>query len=137
MQGSGLDAALARIGDRWSLLVVQCLLEGPRRFGELAEALPGIASNVLAQRLRHLEGLRLVVATPYSQRPRRLAYGLSAAGRDLAQAVEVLAQWGAQEVGVDVASFHLGCGTPLEVAWFCPTCATAVAGAEAAETTFL
>ena len=43
---SPLDEAVARVGDRWTLLLVQALLEGPRRFNELLEALPGIAPNV-------------------------------------------------------------------------------------------
>jgi hypothetical protein len=47
---SPLEEATARVGDRWTLLLVQALLEGPRRFNELLEALPGIAPNVLAQR---------------------------------------------------------------------------------------
>src|SRR5437660_1518138 len=50
-----LEAALDRVGDRWSLLVVEALLDGPRRFGELGDALPGIAPNILTDRLRRLE----------------------------------------------------------------------------------
>ncbi len=50
-----LAAALERVGDRWSLLVVDALLGGPRRYGDLQEGLPGIATNLLADRLRHLE----------------------------------------------------------------------------------
>ena len=44
---SALEAALDRVGDRWSLLIVDALLEGPRRFGELRDALPSIAPNIL------------------------------------------------------------------------------------------
>ena len=51
----GLAHALAITGDRWTLHLVSGLLSGPKRFGELAEALPGIAPNVLTARLRHLE----------------------------------------------------------------------------------
>src|SRR5438874_62552 len=57
---AALDWAAARVGDRWTLLIVNALLVGPLRFGELAEALPGIASNVLSQRLKRLEADRLV-----------------------------------------------------------------------------
>ena len=52
---SSLEVALDRVGDRWSLLLVEALLDGSRRFNELGEALPGIASNILTDRLRHLE----------------------------------------------------------------------------------
>jgi DNA-binding HxlR family transcriptional regulator len=47
---SPLAAALERVGDRWSLLLVEALLPGPRRFSELSEAVPGIAPNILSDR---------------------------------------------------------------------------------------
>ena len=50
-----LAEALARVGDRWTLLVVEALLDGPRRFGDLQGDVAGIAPNILTQRLRHLE----------------------------------------------------------------------------------
>src|SRR5262245_60268668 len=84
-----LEAALDRVGDRWSLLVVEALLAGPLRFGELAEAVPGIAPNILTDRLRRLERERVVVATPYQQRPPRMSYALTAIGRDLASALRL------------------------------------------------
>ena len=52
---SPLADALMRVGDRWTLLVVQALLAGPRRFNELLEDIPGIAANILSQRLKRLE----------------------------------------------------------------------------------
>ena len=123
-KGDGLDAALTRIGDRWSLLVVGALLGGPLRFNELQESLEGIATNVLSQRLKHLEGLGLVVASPYSERPPRFSYGLTASGRELAGAVLLLTRWGAEQAGVGGdGPAHAECGTPLEARWYCPTCA--------------
>ena len=89
-----LEAALDRVGDRWSLLVVEALLDGPRRFGELGEALPGIAPNILTDRLRRLERAGIVRSSPYQERPTRLAYDLTADGRDLASALRLLADWG-------------------------------------------
>ena len=62
---SPLEAALERVGDRWSLLLVDALLAGGRRFGELREGLPGLAPNILTDRLRRLEREGIVVATPY------------------------------------------------------------------------
>ncbi|HLN16833.1 MAG TPA: helix-turn-helix domain-containing protein [Acidimicrobiales bacterium] len=119
----GLDLALERIGDRWSLLVVSALLDEPRRFNELAEALPGIASNVLSQRLKSLEREGLVVARPYTDRPPRFAYSLTTSGRELAGAVRLLTQWGAEHGGSPVETpGHAACGTPLEARWYCPTC---------------
>ena len=54
-QYCALARALDVVGERWSLLIVRELLEGPRRFGELLEGLPGIATNLLTERLRSLE----------------------------------------------------------------------------------
>jgi DNA-binding HxlR family transcriptional regulator len=126
-----LEAALDRVGDRWSLLVVEALLDGPRRFGELADALPSIAPNILTDRLRRLERTGIVRSTPYQQRPTRLAYDLTADGRDLASALRALADWGARR-SVDAEPLrHAACGTPLETRWYCPTCALPVQDADA------
>jgi DNA-binding HxlR family transcriptional regulator len=91
-----LDAALAAVGDRWTLLVVEALLDGPKRFGDLQGALPGIAPNILTARLRQLSEQALVVATPYQQRPPRVVYELTAAARELDGALRALADWGAR-----------------------------------------
>jgi DNA-binding HxlR family transcriptional regulator len=122
---SALAEAMARVGDRWTLPVVEALLEGPRRFGELVERLPGIAPNILTDRLRSLERDALVVARPYSRRPPRSTYELTADGRALAGAVRLLSEWGSRREGQEPAR-HSVCGTPLEVRWYCPTCEQAV-----------
>jgi DNA-binding HxlR family transcriptional regulator len=126
---SALEAALDRVGDRWSLLIVDALLEGPRRFGELREALPSIAPNILTDRLRRLERERILVAAPYSTRPPRMEYTLTGDGRDLASALRLLADWGTRRTGGEPLR-HDRCGTPLQARWFCPTCALAVSDAE-------
>jgi DNA-binding HxlR family transcriptional regulator len=120
---SPLEAALTQVGDRWTLLVVDGLLDGPRRFNQLAESVPGLATNVLSQRLKRLEADGIVLAQPYQQRPLRYTYELTAAGRDLAGALRLLAQWGADH-GLDrpAGTEHGDCGTPLEARWYCPTC---------------
>jgi DNA-binding HxlR family transcriptional regulator len=79
-----LAQALARVGDRWTLQIVAELLEGPARFGELAERVTGIAPNTLTQRLRHLEEEALLTTTPYSERPVRVVYELTEEGQGLA-----------------------------------------------------
>ena len=118
---SPLAEALASVGDRWTLLVVEALLEAPRRFNDLLEAISGIAPNILSQRLRHLERQGLVVAQPYSERPPRYVYELTSAGADLAGALRLLADWGARHRDADPPR-HATCGTPLEARWYCPTC---------------
>ena len=53
-QRSALEAAVSRVGDRWTLLVIDALMSGPRRFGQLQDLIPGIAPNILSQRLKTL-----------------------------------------------------------------------------------
>ena len=120
---SPLSHALDRAGDRWTLLIVAALLEsGPMRFGELLEQVPGIAPNVLTQRLRQMERDTLVVSRPYSDRPPRFVYELSSVGRELAGALRLLAGWGARNGEADTAVRHDACGTQLEAVWWCPAC---------------
>jgi DNA-binding HxlR family transcriptional regulator len=119
---SPLAEALARVGDRWTLLVVQALLPGPRRFNELLEDIPGIAASILSERLKRLERDALLVSRPYTERPTRAAYQLTAEGRELAGALRLLAQWGARHAVAAEAPVHSACGTPLEARWYCPTC---------------
>ena len=120
-EASPLVWAADRVGDRWTLLIVNALLTGPLRFGELAEALPGIATNVLSQRLKRLEADRLVVSSAYSARPPRFSYELTQAGRELGGVLALLAHWGAVAGGGEGVR-HNACGTPLEARWWCPTC---------------
>ena len=134
---SPLGDALARVGDRWTLLVVGALMEGPRRFGDLEQEVPGIAPNILTQRLRHLEREALVVARPYSERPPGMVYELSAAGRELAGALRLLADWGARHSDAAEPARHGACGTPLEVRWYCPTCERTVEEDEADELEYI
>lgn len=120
-----LDLALDRIGDRWTLLLVDALMSGPRRFNELMADVEGIAPNILTKRLRQLEIDALVVAAPYSYKPVRLAYTLTEPGRELAAALASLSAWGARQAG-DTRQLprHAKCGTPVEPRPWCPTCNT-------------
>ena len=128
---TGLGAALDRVGDRWSLQVVEALLAAPLRYGELAASVAGIAPNILADRLRRLERAGILASTPYSQRPVRLEYALTTDGRELAGALRLLADWGSRRAGGDGEPLrHAACGTPLEARWHCPTCGQVLDDAE-------
>ncbi len=121
-QTTALSEALARVGDRWTLLVIEALLAGPLRFGDLQAAVPGVAPNILTQRLRHLEREALVVARPYSERPPRFVYELTSGGQELAGALRLLADWGARHAESAEPLRHGVCGTALEARWWCPSC---------------
>lgn len=133
---SALSQALDRVGDRWSLLLVEALLDGPRRFNELLEVLPGLAPNILIARLRSLERSRILLGEAYSQRPVRMAYRLSAEGEELAGVLRLLAAWGSGEGDASEALRHAPCGTPLEARWYCPTCARSTEDDEASSLRF-
>jgi DNA-binding HxlR family transcriptional regulator len=91
------------------------------RFNDLQEAIGGIASNILSERLRRLEREGLAVAQPYSERPPRYVYELTAAGQELAGALRLLSDWGARHREAEPVR-HDACGTALEARWYCPTC---------------
>ena len=128
-----LAAALERVGDRWSLLLIEALLNGPRRFGELSEQVSGIAPNILSERLKRLEGERIVRATPYSERPPRFTYALTDEGLELAGVLRLLADWGSRGSEHAEPMRHALCGTPVEARLWCPTCSRPVEEPEADE----
>ena len=127
-----LARAVGVVGDRWSLLVVDALMDGPLRFGDLLDAIDGLAPNILSRRLKQLEADRLVLAEPYSRRPLRHSYRLTAGGLELAGVLRLLAQWASARDG-EATVAHDACGTPLEAQWYCPTCTTVVPSTDASE----
>jgi DNA-binding HxlR family transcriptional regulator len=132
-----LAAALERVGDRWSLLIIEALLSGPRRFGELSEDVDGIAPNILSERLKRLEAERILRGTPYSERPPRFTYALTDEGQELAGVLRLLADWGSRGSTEAEPMRHALCGTPLEARLWCPTCARALEEPEADELRFV
>ncbi len=90
--------ALDLIGDRWALLVARELMLGPRRFSELRSGLPGIAANVLTQRLEEMASAGLLL------RQGRL-YDLTPAGQGLWPVLKALCLWGAAQPGHDPTLF--------------------------------
>jgi DNA-binding HxlR family transcriptional regulator len=119
---AAISEASSILGDRWSPTVIAALLDGPLRYGELMGRLDGIAPNILSARLKKLEQDGLIASSPYSKRPPRFEYRLTEAGRELSDLVRLLAAWGARRLAADRRPVHAICGTPLEIAWWCPTC---------------
>jgi DNA-binding HxlR family transcriptional regulator len=88
-----LRTVLDRIGDKWSVLVIVLLTEGPARYSELQRALPGISQRMLTLTLRTLERDGMVQRTVYPQVPPRVDYRLSPLGLTLLGPVTALAAW--------------------------------------------
>jgi len=86
------------VGDKWSLLVVRDLLHDKRTYGELARSPERIPTNILADRLKRLEGAGIIVGTPYQQHPVRYAYTLTPKGRDLGGVLLAFVRWGKQHI---------------------------------------
>ncbi|GAB3436268.1 winged helix-turn-helix transcriptional regulator [Flindersiella endophytica] len=90
---SELGRALEIVGPRWALLVVQALQDGPCRFKDLTERLPGVSTNLLVERLRGLEQAG-VISRGVGVAPRSVVtYELTDLGRALDPAIEELRRW--------------------------------------------
>jgi DNA-binding HxlR family transcriptional regulator len=91
--GALLRDVLARIGDKWSVIVI-CRLDGrPRRFNELRRLAEGITQRMLSGTLRHLERDGLVTRTVYATVPPQVEYALTERGRDLHTILYQLVDW--------------------------------------------
>ena len=88
-----VSEVLARVGDKWTVLVVSTLGDGPKRFNELRRALGSISQRMLTLTLRGLERDGLVTRTVYPTIPPRVEYELTELGRTLLVTVYALAEW--------------------------------------------
>lgn len=117
-------AALDLVGDRWTMLVVREVLFGNHRFSEIARG-TGAPRDRLADRLARLVDAGILERRPYSERPPRSDYHLTAAGRGLVPVLEALRQWGDRWAveEVPVRAVH-GRDDRHEVVgeWRCRTC---------------
>jgi DNA-binding HxlR family transcriptional regulator len=103
--------ALSLVGERWTLLVVRDLLNGPKRYTDLAAALPGIGTNILASRLRTLEESGVVSRRRLPPPSASTVYELTEYGASLDEVVYALARWGARSLGPP------GSGEELDPGW--------------------
>ncbi len=90
----GLATALDLLGERWTLLIVRELLPGPKRYSDIGMALPGIGTNLLADRLRHLEEHKIVAKRTLPPPAASTVYELTDDGRELEPIIVSLARWG-------------------------------------------
>jgi DNA-binding HxlR family transcriptional regulator len=94
-----ISTLLSRIGDKWTVLVVTTLGEGPRRFNELRREIPSVSQRMLTLTLRNLERDGLVSRTVTPTIPPRVDYELTELGQSLQKPIAGLAQWALDNVG--------------------------------------
>jgi DNA-binding HxlR family transcriptional regulator len=92
-QCRGINEVLQRIGDKWSILLVSRLADGPKRFNELKREIPSISQRMLTLTLRGLERDGLVSRTVTPTIPPRVDYALTELGQSLQEPICALAQW--------------------------------------------
>jgi DNA-binding HxlR family transcriptional regulator len=92
-EGQLVRELLDRIGDKWSLLIVAGLRDGPRRFTAIHRAVGGISQRMLTLNLRHLQRDGLITRTSYPEVPPRVEYQLTDLGRSLLTPALALARW--------------------------------------------
>jgi DNA-binding HxlR family transcriptional regulator len=109
-----VGSILARVGDKWSVLVIMQLAGRPRRFNELKRKIGGISQRMLTLTLRGLERDGLVKRTVFPTIPPRVDYELTALGHSLKTPVENLGQWALSnlpEIESARATFDKGAAT--------------------------
>lgn len=94
-QYCALARSLDRVGERWTLLIIRELFARESRYADLREALPGIATNLLADRLRQLQADDIIEAYDAPSPVRATVYRLTTRGRELGPVLRALVVWGA------------------------------------------
>jgi DNA-binding HxlR family transcriptional regulator len=98
-QWCSVAKALDVVGERWSLLLVRELFDGPKRYSDLLEGSPGVSTDVLAARLRDLEADGVITRRTLPPPAASKVYELTARGRELAPVLGALSRWGMQLLG--------------------------------------
>ena len=107
-----ISQVLARIGDKWSLLIVTRLGDGPLRFGQLLRSIDDISQRMLTRTLRGLERDGLVCRTVIAALPPHVEYELTDLGRSLQTPVTVLSNWAVENVSaIDLARARYDAGS--------------------------
>lgn len=91
-----VETALKVIGGRWKVLILQELLHGVKRFGQLHRALHGITQKMLTQQLREMEKDGIIYRQVYLQVPPKVEYSLTPLGNSLKPVLDAIHQWGVQ-----------------------------------------
>lgn len=94
-----IACTLDEIGDRWTLLIIRDMLFfNKQRFEEFLQSPEKISTNILADRLKRLEQLKLVTKQPYSSHSQRMSYSLTERGQKLSPVLKAIVQWGLENI---------------------------------------
>jgi DNA-binding HxlR family transcriptional regulator len=94
-----IACTLDEIGDRWTLLVIRDMLFfNKQRFEEFLQSPEKISTNILANRLKRLEQVGLIMKQPYGSHSQRMSYSLTERGQKLAPVLEAIIQWGLENI---------------------------------------
>lgn len=89
-----VTALLELIGGKWKPVILYCLRDETRRFGELSARMPSISRKVLTEQLKQLESDGLVIRVQFNEIPPRVEYSLTDLGRSLAPVLQAMERWG-------------------------------------------
>jgi DNA-binding HxlR family transcriptional regulator len=93
MRCQAVNSILSRVGDKWTVLIVMMLADGPRRFNDLKRSIGGVSQRMLTLTLRGLERDGLVTRTVFATIPPRVDYELTGLGHSLRGPIEALGNW--------------------------------------------
>lgn len=96
--GCAVEATVSLIDGKWKCVILNALLDGTLRFGELRRRIPGVTPRMLTNQLRELEADGLVTRTVHAEVPPKVEYALSELGRSLGPVIDGLRAWGSQHL---------------------------------------
>ena len=91
---SPAETTLDRIGNKWTILIIEELFNGTRRFGEIEKGLVGISPRTLSLRLASLEKAKVIAREVFPEVPPRVEYRLTPLGRSLENVITIIKDWG-------------------------------------------
>jgi len=96
-----IESAFELLGKRWTGLIIHVLMDGPKRFKEISDMIPGMSDRMLAERFKELEAAGIVVRDVYPETPVRIEYSLTEKGKALAPVMEEVRNWAEEWIFVE------------------------------------
>jgi DNA-binding HxlR family transcriptional regulator len=90
------EAAFELLGKRWTGLIIQVLLSGPKRFKDISDVIAGMSDRMLSERFKELEAAGIIIRHVYPETPVRIEYELSEKGKSLQPVMVEVQKWAEQ-----------------------------------------